>query len=141
MQHQDGAEEVVLARGQLHLGVVDLDHATDEIDREAVDAEDGALARAASWWRRAARRRARSSPCRRAWSRSRRAEVEGLDLAALVVPARQHHNRQARMAHADRPEQVVPAHVGQAEVEEDEVRAFADRSSRAVGAFGASRMA
>ena len=58
------------------------------------------------------------------------AEIERLHLARLVAAARQHHDGDALVARADRPQQIVALRIRQAEIENDQIRSFAKELER-----------
>ena len=53
------------------------------------------------------------------------AEIERLDLAGLVAAARKHDDGHALIAGADGSQQLVSLHVGQAEIENDQIGSLA----------------
>ena len=118
----------------------DLDDAAHEIDREIADPEDRPLAMHLQLMaQRRPHAREQLVHAERLGDVIVGAEIERLDLAGLVAAARQDDDRDALVARSDRPQQLEPVDIGQAEIENDEV-GLLRQSSSAVLPFGASRI-
>ena len=97
----------------------------DEIDREVAEPKTGR----SPWLCRRCRRAVRMPRHQLVHAERLRdevvgAEIERLDLAGLVAAARKDDDRDGRTWRAQLAQQVQPGHVGQAEVEDDQIRRF-----------------
>ena len=132
------AQELVLLGRELYFLVAQLDDAPHEINRQITDTENRPLALGLQLV---------TKRCPHAREKLIHAEglghvvvgpeIERLDLAGFVTPARQHHDRHALVARPHHSQQIEPLHVGQPQIENDEVGFLPQKLERGfcVGGF------
>src|SRR5215469_5080850 len=116
-------QQVIFLRGRLDLLIADFHDPPHQIDRKFTDPEDRSLAVNLQLM---AQRRAHSGKklvhSERLGNVIVSAGVKCLYLADLVLAAGKNHNRHAVVSRAHRAQKLVALHVGQAKIENDQIR-------------------